>query len=108
MLTFNQAVRRLYLTDRAVKRGQGKLRQASSFPHAVAIGANMVEPTTYMDDRFSRHRTYLLSFRVRLLIEATTDHEHELWFDEAGNAFVSFADKQDAMMFRLALDGDLS
>ena len=103
-LTLAQAQRRLRLVDRAVKRGQGKLPASSALPHSVPLGNAMV----WIGERVGRMCLNGLASNVAATLKNTVEGEHELWFDQDGNAFLSFADKQDATMFRLALDGDLS
>lgn len=53
-----------------------------------------------------KHYRTALSAAVRSALESVKG-PHDLWFDASGNAFISFADNQDATMFRLAFDGAL-
>lgn len=104
MLTFEQAKRRMVLLDRAAKRRQGKLPGSSALPHPVRLGDDMVEPIDWVDDQFGSQRAYPPASKVRGLIEATTNEEYDLWFDQDGHSFVSFEDEIDATMFRLSLE----
>lgn len=119
-LTLAQAHRRLRLVDRVVKRGQGKLPGSSALPFSVPLGVAMVvvetAPSQLTGLPKSEREEALWSTwpkvgfapSVHRAVHDTVTGVSELWFDQDGNAFASFADKQDATMFRLALDGDLS
>ena len=115
-MTLKTAQRRLRLTDRAVKRGQGRLRGSSEYRHAVAIGTGMVviaKPETIPMTAPPPHGMMSAVFAyltptVASIVNETVNGDYHLWFDEAGHAFLSFADDDDATLFRLALVGDLS
>ncbi|RDE06795.1 hypothetical protein [Sphingomonas aracearum] len=100
MLTLKDAQRRLRLVDRAVKRGQGKLPASSALPHSVALGVHMVGIEKLEGDRYKPN----LSYPLFLVVERNIEGPHEIWFDQDGNASISFATDDDATVFKLAMD----
>lgn len=100
MLTFEEAKRRLRLVDRSVKSRQGKLPSSSALPYAVALGVHMVSIEKLEGDRYKPNLVYPLF----LVVERNIEGAHELWFDQDGNAFISFTTDDDATVFKLAMD----
>lgn len=101
--------RTMKLTERIGLVATKELPGSSRYSHAVPIGVGMVDAMPYTDFASSYSGPWFATYELPVNSAlAATVGEHECWFNEAGEAFISFADKQDAMMFRLALDGDLS
>lgn len=96
-MSTNDAIWHLRRAERREWAREGKLTSSSSFAHAVPIGVFMVSfvyPFGVMPD-------------IADLIDRNTTSGHELWFSgEDGSAFISFEDRDDAVMFELALTGD--
>lgn len=104
--------RRLHRAERRLHVLEGHLPGSSRYPHAVALAVDMVEDVVSVSwspmsgegppDRMPG--AYLApSFEAKLKDTAT--RAHELWFNDTGDAFISFEDETDATMFAVAIGG---
>ena len=95
-----QAQRRLRLVGRSVKSRQGKRPSSSALPYPVALGVHMVGIEKLEGDRSKANLVHPLF----LVVERNIEGPHEIWFDQDGNASISFATDEDATIFKLAMD----
>jgi hypothetical protein len=87
----------------------GKLPGSCRYPHAAKLGVDMVRLSSEpIKDIGCYGLDYWLRFDVEQTLFVTISGLWELWFNDQGEAYISFEDDQDATMFALALEGDRS
>jgi len=91
----------------------GALPGSSRYAHAVPLGVEMVEVDNgvrWYSGRLTREEPRAPSAKFKPSVAATlsqtVEGASELWFNDVGDAFLSFEHEGDAVLFEIALDGD--
>jgi hypothetical protein len=101
----NRAERREYVRA-------GRLPGSSRYAYPVPLGVDLVElvlpagviPTDNVEDIYRGPWNTKLTASVERALNDTATGAHELWFNDIGDAYLSFEVEGDAVLFRLALD----
>ncbi len=98
------AKRNLKLAERRELVEAGKLSPSARYPYPVALSVDHVKVSAQPPTRGKLAAIVDFAPSVERALNATATGASELWFDAAGNAFLSFENEEDATLFRLALD----
>ncbi len=91
----------------------GALPGSSRYAHTVPLGVEMVEVDNGVRSYSGKYARLFapsakLSPEVIATLAQTVEGSSQLWFNDVGDAFLSFEHEGDAVLFEVALDGDRS